>query len=126
MAHFKRVTSEPPSPEKINAVIMGRKTWDSIPPRFRPLDGRTNVVLTTQQDFSVPDNVLVARSIEDACRQLSERPDLGHVFVIGGAHSMTRFRCGQEGVMRWWCVCIAHRAIDRGLRVGSEPIYQFL
>lgn len=97
MAHFKRVTSEPPSPEKINAVIMGRKTWDSIPPRFRPLDGRTNVVLTTQQDFSVPDNVLVARSIEDACRQLSERPDLGHVFVIGGAQIYDE--CLRKGIL---------------------------
>ena len=31
---------------KVNAVVMGRKTWESIPPRFRPLAGRVNVVLT--------------------------------------------------------------------------------
>jgi dihydrofolate reductase len=31
-----------------NVVIMGRKTWDSIPPRFRPLDGRLNIVITSQ------------------------------------------------------------------------------
>ena len=41
LAHFKRLTQGWP-------VIMGRKTWDSLPPRFRPLPGRTNVVITRQ------------------------------------------------------------------------------
>ena len=39
LAHFKRTTMGAP-------VIMGRKTWDSLPPRFRPLPGRRNVVIT--------------------------------------------------------------------------------
>ena len=39
LAHFKRHTQGCP-------VIMGRKTWDSLPPRFRPLPGRLNAVLT--------------------------------------------------------------------------------
>ena len=39
LAHFKRTTLGAP-------VIMGRKTWDSLPPRFRPLPGRRNVVIT--------------------------------------------------------------------------------
>lgn len=42
LAHFKRVTSGHP-------VIMGRRTWESFPEKFRPLPGRTNIVLTTQQ-----------------------------------------------------------------------------
>jgi dihydrofolate reductase len=41
LAHFKRTTLGCP-------VIMGRKTWDSLPPKFRPLPGRTNVVVTRQ------------------------------------------------------------------------------
>jgi dihydrofolate reductase len=41
MAHFKRLTAGCP-------VIMGRKTWDSLPPRFRPLPGRRNIVVTRQ------------------------------------------------------------------------------
>jgi dihydrofolate reductase len=52
MAFFKRVTTEShpqnttsTMPPVVNAVIMGRKTWDSIPPRFRPLKGRLNVIL---------------------------------------------------------------------------------
>jgi dihydrofolate reductase len=40
MAHFKQLTLGHP-------VIMGRRTWESIPPRFRPLDGRRNIVITS-------------------------------------------------------------------------------
>lgn len=88
MAHFKRVTMEPPSPEKKNAVIMGRKTWESIPSKFRPLEGRTNVVLTRSPASTTgeyPPDVLVASSLQDATNQLEKLDNLGHVFVIGGA-----------------------------------------
>lgn len=44
LAHFKRLTSGCP-------VIMGRKTWDSLPARFRPLPGRRNIVVTRQPDW---------------------------------------------------------------------------
>ncbi len=44
LAHFKRVTLGWP-------VIMGRKTWDSLPARFRPLPGRMNIVVTRQADW---------------------------------------------------------------------------
>lgn len=39
LAHFKKVTLGAP-------VIMGRRTWESLPPRFRPLPGRTNIVIS--------------------------------------------------------------------------------
>ncbi|RJO76434.1 dihydrofolate reductase [Nocardia panacis] len=45
MAHFKEVTLGHP-------VVMGRRTWDSLPPRFRPLVGRRNIVVTRQADWS--------------------------------------------------------------------------
>ena len=45
LAHFKEITLGAP-------VIMGRKTWDSLPERFRPLPGRENIVITRQQDWS--------------------------------------------------------------------------
>jgi len=44
LAHFKKQTAGAP-------VIMGRKTWDSLPPRFRPLPGRRNIVITRQPDW---------------------------------------------------------------------------
>ena len=46
MAYFKDLTQRTADPCKQNAVIMGRKTWESIPARFRPLTGRINVVLS--------------------------------------------------------------------------------
>lgn len=46
MAYFKELTSRTADPAKQNAVVMGRKTWESIPAKFRPLRGRLNVVLT--------------------------------------------------------------------------------
>ena len=44
LAHFKRTTLSHP-------VIMGRRTWDSVPPRFRPLPERRNIVVTRQGDW---------------------------------------------------------------------------
>ena len=72
---------------------MGRKTWDSIPKKFRPLRNRLNVVLTRNEDFAkeVPSSVLVAKSLSEALSEktlknaLPEGQVLGDVFVIGGA-----------------------------------------
>jgi dihydrofolate reductase len=74
MAHFKRTTLGCP-------VIMGRKTWDSLPPRFRPLPGRVNVVVTRQPDWQ-ESGAQPASSLQDAlqfCEQFE------NVWVIGGA-----------------------------------------
>ena len=86
MAHFKKVTTETTEAAagKVNAVIMGRKTWDSIPERFRPLEGRTNVVLTRNFDIVFPPNVIAATSLPDAVQKLEKLENLGAVFVIGG------------------------------------------
>jgi dihydrofolate reductase/thymidylate synthase len=46
MKFFRELTQRTADPAKQNAVIMGRKTWESIPAKFRPLKGRINVVLT--------------------------------------------------------------------------------
>jgi len=45
MAHFKRITMGAP-------VVMGRRTWDSFPPRFRPLPGRRNIVVTRDDHWA--------------------------------------------------------------------------
>ena len=49
MAYFKELTTRTVDPAKQNAVIMGRKTWESIPPKFRPLAGRLNIVLSRSE-----------------------------------------------------------------------------
>jgi dihydrofolate reductase len=46
MQYFKEVTMATSDPQRINSVVMGRRTWDSIPKKFRPLPGRANIVLT--------------------------------------------------------------------------------
>jgi len=81
----------------MNAVVMGRKTWNSIPTKFRPLKGRHNVVLTRDpQHFlgnqAVPEGVMVASGLPDAWRQLGSMPkeELGEIFVIGGAELYER------------------------------------
>lgn len=88
MKHFRQVTcSQKSDTTKINAVVMGRKTWDSIPPKFRPLEGRTNVVLTrtgSKEDY--PEEVLVASSLKEATEMLQEQQGsaLGTIYIIGG------------------------------------------
>jgi dihydrofolate reductase len=74
LAHFKQTTLG-------QAVVMGRKTWDSLPERFRPLPGRTNIVITRQTDWHAP-GALVAHSLEQA---MSLCPTPGPLWVIGGA-----------------------------------------
>lgn len=82
LAYLKRMTLGCP-------VIMGRKTWESIPIKFRPLPGRTNVVVSRQLDWhengALPaNNMLEALSI---CEQMSIilDPSPEQVWVIGGA-----------------------------------------
>ena len=74
MARFKRLTTGWP-------VIMGRKTWDSLPPRFRPLPGRTNIVVTRQAGWQAP-GASVANSLQDAIAQCG---NIAQAWVIGGA-----------------------------------------
>jgi dihydrofolate reductase len=62
-------------------VIMGRKTWESLPPRFRPLPGRRNVVVTRNAGWNSPGGERVS-SLQDAVALIAGEP---HVWVIGGA-----------------------------------------
>ncbi|NNH70216.1 dihydrofolate reductase [Nocardia uniformis] len=72
MAHFKDVTRGHP-------VVMGRRTWDSLPARFRPLDGRRNIVVTRQPDWAA-DGADRAGSLDEALRLSGDGP----VWVMGG------------------------------------------
>jgi dihydrofolate reductase len=63
-----------------HAVVMGRRTWDSLPERFRPLPGRRNVVVSRNPEWSA-DGAERAGSLDQALRLLADAP---HVFVVGG------------------------------------------
>lgn len=62
-------------------VIMGRKTWESLPDKFRPLPGRRNIVVTRDNHY-VADGALLAHSLDEAIAAAGED---GETFVIGGA-----------------------------------------
>ena len=89
MARFKALTSDRGAEGGAeNAVVMGRKTWDSLQARFRPLPERLNVVVTRNPTLELPAGVLCASGLEAALDELGERArtgGVGHVFVIGGA-----------------------------------------
>ena len=85
MAHFKRVTTTTRDPDKQNAVLMGRKTWESIPARFRPLPQRVNVLLSRQPHYARPDGVLLFAGLDQALAQVEACTDVEGIFVVGGA-----------------------------------------
>lgn len=68
---------------KTHHVIMGRKNYQSIPEKFRPLPNRTNIVVTRQQNFIAP-KCTVANSIE-AALEIALNNNEPEVFIIGGA-----------------------------------------
>ncbi|WP_072947158.1 dihydrofolate reductase, partial [Rhodococcus koreensis] len=76
MAYFKKVTQGHP-------VIMGRRTWDSLPPRFRPLPGRRNIVISRQPDWAA-EGAESADGIASALALTDE-----DVCVIGGGQIYT-------------------------------------
>ena len=71
LGHFKELTLG-------ETVIMGRKTWDALDPRFRPLPGRRNVVVTRDPEWSA-EGAEVMHSLDDALAASDP------VWVIGGA-----------------------------------------
>jgi len=73
MKYFRETTAGHP-------VIMGRRTWDSLPPRFRPLPGRRNIVVTRQLDWSAAGAAVVG-SVDEARGLVADGET---AFVIGG------------------------------------------
>ncbi len=77
LAHFKAVTLGDP-------VIMGRRTWESLPERFRPLPGRENFVVTRDAGY-VAEGANVRASLPAVLKEVAERAGAdAPVWVIGG------------------------------------------
>jgi len=79
MTHFREVTSGCP-------VVMGRRTWESLPPRFRPLPGRHNIVVTRQTQWAAQ-GAEVAASLPQAlerARAVAAAAGARQVCVLGG------------------------------------------
>jgi dihydrofolate reductase len=76
--HFRRTTMGCP-------VVMGRKTWDSLPAKFRPLPGRRNIVVTRNPQWHA-EGAEAAGSLDNALALVADEPK---VFVIGGGELYT-------------------------------------
>lgn len=84
LKHFKELTGTAPDGKR-NAVIMGRKTWDSLPAKFKPLPRRLNIVLSRQADLNLPGDCLQAHSLDEALELCDKSSQLSEAYVIGGA-----------------------------------------
>lgn len=67
-----------------HTVIMGRKNYESIPSKFRPLPDRENIIITRQKYYEAP-NCVVVNSISEAINFSSQRLNRLEIFIIGGA-----------------------------------------
>ncbi len=90
MKYFKKITSETNDLAKMNAVIMWRKTWFSIPNLHRPLPERINCILTRELKKSdiwsnIDDFVLYFNSLDDCLFELESKENVENIFIIGWA-----------------------------------------
>lgn len=85
LKHFKRITTDVSQyPSKQNVVIMGRKTWESLP--FKPLTSRINIVVSNTLISN--NDIIVVQSLQEALEYAQNRNellnDVNKVFIIGG------------------------------------------
>ena len=100
--YFKWLTTKSPkgysqTVDCLNAVIMGRKTWESIPQKFRPLPDRLNIVLSRNEKYNTENNnksiplTFFAESLDEGIEFAKDYipkiliKQLGYIFIIGGA-----------------------------------------
>ncbi|XP_064388549.1 dihydrofolate reductase-like [Halichondria panicea] len=88
LSFMEAITKETRNDRKQNAAIMGRRTWESIPPRFRPLPGRYNIVLSSKPPDEIPPGAhLVSPSLSSALDSLQTTPlcqEIEDVWIFGG------------------------------------------
>lgn len=78
MEYFQKITTGENGAK--TSVIMGRKTWESLPTKYRPLKNRINIVITSK-DLKLPEGVLAFRTIDEAL----EAVEVDEAWLIGGA-----------------------------------------
>lgn len=86
MKYFRDTTRSPKGENTgQNAVIMGRRTYESLPIDKRPLPRRLNIILSRNLDYQADEGVLIADSLDSALAMI-ESYDIHEVFVIGGGN----------------------------------------
>lgn len=93
--HFKNLTTITKDKEKINAIIMGRKTYESIPLKFRPLKNRLNIIMSKNIDninkLKSNNELIIKSSIESVINYIKKNKNIERAFVIGGEQIYTLF-----------------------------------
>lgn len=87
MAFFTSMTSNTKDPDKKNVVLMGRRTWECIPKKYKPLQNRINIVLSSKiLDYGK--DAIICKSIENALDIIGKPPlkdQVENIWVIGGS-----------------------------------------
>jgi dihydrofolate reductase len=86
--HFQETTIKTSDPSKINAVLMGRKCWDSIPAKFRPLKNRVNVILSKTLPPQISEHCIITDDFDKALKMLTEeepyKSQIETIWNVGG------------------------------------------
>lgn len=82
MKYFKDITTQTNNKENTNAVLMWRKTWDSIPSRFKPLPWRYNCILSKNTKEAETDNTKWYSSIDGCVEDLESNKNIEKIFII--------------------------------------------
>ncbi|MFC1663502.1 dihydrofolate reductase, partial [Patescibacteria group bacterium] len=115
LQYFHDITSGQPPAGKINAVIMGRKTWESIPTNKRPLPNRINIVISGNKIYQVPEGVLLVESLQQALAAADIGKEINELFVIGGGQVFA------EAIAKPECVRLYITEVDTD--VGADTFF---
>jgi dihydrofolate reductase len=96
MLYFRKLTTACSKPNMMNAIIMGRLTYESLP--SGPLKKRLNIVISSNPKLSLPKEVVICPSLSKSLALISRRENIENIFVIGGAmlykEALQDYRCG--------------------------------
>jgi len=96
LKYFKDITSKTQDLAKLNWVIMWRKTWESIPTKFRPLPNRINCILSRTLkkesiNSKINDFVLYFNNFDHCLEELSKKDNIENIFLIWGSSLYNQF-----------------------------------
>jgi len=86
LQHFNRITTNGRDRGLVNIVVMGRKTWDSLPDKYKPLPNRVNWVISGNTKLVLPNGVRRFGTLNEALEEAEKNHDssVTKVFIIGG------------------------------------------
>jgi len=82
--YFRKITTHTENTEKMNAVVMGRKTWEMIPVKYRPLKNRINVVISSTLVDEKDSGFSIFANSELAIKYLNKLDVVETIFICGG------------------------------------------